>query len=183
MGTYALFALYAVAAYVLIGLLFKQLWDRHDDRAIQEKWRERERLLDRPSVRAFGHEILAQRPRPAGTQEGAFQRGLQTGNAETFARVLFIVARDQRELVGFLHTDFAAEEAEGFIEVLLDRRQSPDWQGVPPRETNGRREPRRNRIVSTNLREMGCALVRQPALPPEAALARTHLHDPVPLSR
>jgi hypothetical protein len=178
-GTYTLFGLYAVAAYVLIGLLFKRLWDRHDDRAIQDKWRERERLLDHPRRRALGHEIREQRARPAGTQESAVQRGLQTGNAETFARVLFIVARDQRELVGFLHKDYAAEEAEGFIEILLDRRQDPHGQDAPPREANGRRDPRRNRIVSTNLREMGCALVRQPAVLPKAPPARRHLHDPV----
>lgn len=48
MGTYVLFALYTLAASVLIGLLFRQLWVRHQHRATQEKWLERECLLDRP---------------------------------------------------------------------------------------------------------------------------------------
>jgi len=47
-GTYVLFALYTLAASVLIGLLFRQLWVRHQHRATQEKWLERECLLDRP---------------------------------------------------------------------------------------------------------------------------------------
>jgi hypothetical protein len=159
--TYVLFGLYALVVSVLIGLLFKQLWGQHQLRTIQEKWGERERLLDRPRPRALRHEILEQR----------------------FARVLFIVARDQRELVGFLHKDFAAEEAEGVIEILLDRRQSPQWPGAQPREADGRRDPHRNRAITTNLREIGCALVRQPAPLPETALSLTPFRDPVAFGR
>ena len=102
---------------------------------------------------------------------------------EPFARLLFILARDQRGLVRFLHKDFAAEEAEGLIEILMDRRQSPHWQGAQPREADGRRDPGRNRAVTTNLRETGCALVRQPAPLAETTLAKTHFLDPVALGR
>jgi hypothetical protein len=156
-GTCVLFALYALATSALIGLSFKQLWRRHDHRTVQEKWEERERLLDRPSPR-----VPMVKPEPV-------------------ARVLFIVARDQRELVGFLHEDYAAEEAEGVIEILLDRRQGPHWQGARPREADGRRDPHRNGVITTNLRELGCALVRQPAPLPETARSMTHTPDPVAL--
>jgi len=73
------------------------------------------------------------------------------------ARVLYIVARDQPDLFAFLRRDFAAEEAEGVIEILMDRRQ-----GVQPCETEGR-DPRRNWSVSVDLREIGFTLVRQQA--------------------
>lgn len=171
MGTYALFVLAALVASVLIGLLYKRLWDQHDHLTLDEKWRERERLLDRGRTSGPEHEILEQRSRPAGTRDRDSLRGLQVA---TFARVLFIVARDQRELVGFLHKDFAAEEAEDVIEILMDRRQSPQGHGAQPREADGRRDPRRNRPVSTNLREIGCAFVRQLAALPETALSMTH---------
>jgi hypothetical protein len=178
-GTYVLFALYAVAASVVITLLFKRLWRQQHLRAIQERWGERERLLDRPRTRPRAPEILAQRSRPTGTRDPDPLRRPQIVNPETFARVLFIVARDQRELVGFLHKDFAAEEADGVIEILMDRRQSPQWHGTQPREADGRRNPHRNRSVTTNLREIGCALVCQPVPIPEIAPPMTHVHDTV----
>ncbi|MGH9891497.1 MAG: hypothetical protein ACREA0_05835, partial [bacterium] len=56
---------------------------------------------------------------------------------ETVARMLYIVARDQPELFAYLRRDFAAEEAEGDIEILMNRRQ-----GVQPLEAGGR-DPRR----------------------------------------
>jgi len=177
-GTYVLFALYALATTVLIGLLFKQVWAQHNHRTIQERWEEREHLFDRPRTRTPRHEILAQRSRPAGTRDPHAQRRLQIVEPEPCARVLFIVARDQPELVGFLHKDFAAEEAEGLIEILMDRRQSPQWQGV-----DGRRDPGRNRAVTTDLRESGCALVRQPAPLPETARSETRSPDPVAFAR
>jgi hypothetical protein len=182
-GTYVLFALYASAASVLIGLLFRQLWGQHHHRTIQEKWGERERLLDRPRTRALRREILAQRSRPPGARDRDSQRRLQMVEPEPFARVLFIVARDQRELAGFLHKDFAAEEAEGLIEILMDRRQSPPWQGAQPREADGRRDPHRNQAITTSLRETGCAFVRQPTPPPETARSMTHFPDPVTLGK
>ncbi len=79
------------------------------------------------------------------------------------ARVLFIVARDQPKLLAFLRQDFAAEEAQGVIEIFMDRRQ-----GVQPREADRhRRDPRRNLGVSIDLRELGCAVVHQPAPVPQ----------------
>src|SRR5229473_3949565 len=77
--------------------------------------------------------------------------------AETLARLLYIVARDQPELFAFLRRDFAAEEAEGVIEILTDRRQ-----GVQPCETEGR-DPRSNWSVSVGMRAIGFTLVRKQA--------------------
>ena len=76
------------------------------------------------------------------------------------ARVLYIVARDQPELLAFLRQDFAAEEAEEVLEILMDRRL-----GAQPCEADGR-DPRRNGGVSVDLREMGFAFVRQQVRPP-----------------
>jgi hypothetical protein len=71
--------------------------------------------------------------------------------------VLYIVARDQPELFAFLRQDFVAEEAEGVIEILVDRRQ-----GAQRCEADGR-DPRRNGRVSVDLREIGFTFVRQQA--------------------
>jgi len=143
----ALFALVALATSLLIGGLFRHIWAQSEQRTIEKRWQERERLLD---SRASGaHEIVEWRLRPAGTREVA--------QAETVARVLYIVARDQPELFAFLRQDFAAEEAEAVIEILMDRRQ-----GAQPCEADGR-DPRRNGGVSVDLRGMGFAFVRQQA--------------------
>jgi hypothetical protein len=179
-GTYTIFGLYTLAASVLIWLLFKHLWDQHHDRVLQHKWQERERLLDRPRMRALWNE---QHARPAGTPEENAPQGLEVAPAETAARVLFIVARDQRDLVTFLHKDFAIEEGEGVIEILIDRRRGPAWHGAEPRETDDRRDPHRDRMVSTSLREAGCAFVRQPAALPQTAPGMTDMLDPVAADR
>jgi hypothetical protein len=164
--TYLLFALYALGAYVLIGWLFMHLWGRHEQRTIQEKWSERERLLDHPGTGAPWDEVLEQRSRLVGTRDPNQQRRLQIVKPEPFARVLFIVARDQRALVEFLHKDLAAEEAEGLIEIRLDRRRSPMGQDAQRRKAEGRRDPHRNRAVTTSLRETGWAFARQSVPPP-----------------
>ena len=69
--------------------------------------------------------------------------------------MLYIVARDRPELFAFLRRDFAAEQAEGVIEILMNRRQR-----AQPREADGR-DPRRNLDVNAGLRQLGFALVRQ----------------------
>jgi len=181
--THVLFALYALAVCALIGLLFKRLWDQHDQRTIQGKWEERERLLDDQTTRAPRHDIPEPRSRPAGTAGRVAQRRLHIVEPEPFARVLFIVARDQRELVEFLHRDFGAEEAEGLIEIHMDRRQSPAWQDDRPWEAEGRRDPHRNRAVATSLRDTGWAFARQPVPPPATALPATLALDPVALGK
>lgn len=183
METYVLFALYALGVAVLVGLLFRQLRNQHDQRTIQERWAERERLLDRARPHATRREILERRSGPVETRGLAPQQSLQIVEPEPVARVLFIVARDQRDLARFLHEDFAAEEAEGLIEIVTDRRQSLEWPSTQPQEARGRRDPERNRVVAANLRETGCALVRQPTRLPGTALDRTHLLDPVALGR
>jgi len=165
--TFVLFALAALVASVLIGGLLSNIWTQREQRTIDKKWQERERLLDRRRAVAPRHEIRERRSLPAGTRD--------VPKAETVARVLYIVARDQPELFAFLSQDFAAEEAEGVIEILMNRRQGPPWQGVQPREPDGR-DPRRNWGVSVDLREMGFALVREQApLPQRNATAGSSL--------
>lgn len=143
----ALFALAALAVIVLIGGLLRHIWAKHEQRTIKKKWQERERLLDSQRPVAPSHEIFEWSPRPSGTRDVA--------QAEPVARVLYIVARDQPELFAFLRQDFAAEEAEGVIEILMNRRQ-----GGQPCEAD-RRDPRRNWGVSVDLREIGFVFVRQ----------------------
>jgi hypothetical protein len=76
------------------------------------------------------------------------------------ARLLFIVARDQPGLLEFLRRDFATEEAQGDVEIFIDRRESPRRQAVQPREAEGR-DWNRNWDVGESLRELGCAFVPQ----------------------
>lgn len=81
------------------------------------------------------------------------------------ARLLFVVARDQPGLLEFLRRDFAAEEAQGDIEIFMDRRDSPRRQAVQPREAEAR-DRNRNWDVGESLRQLGCAFVpQQPPLP------------------
>ena len=194
--THVLFVVYALTTSALVALLFKWLWSWHAARTTRAKWGERERLLDRRSLApaaaieahtgrhrpereggrrrgrtARRHEILERRSRPAGPRDRELAPGLHVAAPAPppFARVLYILARDQHELATFLHQDLAAEEAEGLIEILMDRR-SPQWQGGQPHDANGRRDPERNRAVAANLRETGCAFVRQPAPEPEPLL-------------
>jgi hypothetical protein len=143
----ALFVLAALAVIVLIGGLLRHIWAKHEQRTIKKKWQERERLLDSQRPVAPSHEIFEWSPRTSGTGDVA--------QAEPVARVLYIVARDQPELFAFLRQDFAAEEAEGVIEILMNRRQ-----GGQPCEADAR-DPRRNWGVSVDLREIGFVFVRQ----------------------
>ena len=156
-GSVTIFALFALAASVLIGGLLRYLWAQDEQRTIEKNWQERERLLDSRGPVAPSHEIFEWSPRPAGTRDVA--------QADTVARVLYIVARDQPEfeLFAFLRQDFAAEEAEGVIEILMNRRQ-----GGQPCEADGR-DPRRNWRVSVDLREMGFGLVRQQGPRPQGS--------------
>ena len=64
---------------------------------------------------------------------------------------------DRSPCVAFLREDFAAEEAEEVIEILMDRRQ-----GAQPCEAD-RRDPRRKEGASVDLREMGFVFIRQQA--------------------
>src|SRR5713101_8407428 len=143
----ALFALAALAVIVLTGGLLRHTWAKHEQRTIKKKWQERERLLDSQRSVDPSHEICEWSPRHSGTREVA--------QAEPVARVLYIVARDQPELCAFLRQDFGTEEAEGVIEILMNRRQ-----GGQPCEAEGR-DPRRNWRVSVDLREIGFVFVRQ----------------------
>ena len=151
----ALFTLAALAASLLIGGLFRFIWAHSAQRTIDKNWQARERLLDSRRPVAPSHEIFEWSPRPASRRDVA--------QAETAARVLYIVGRDQPELFEFLRRDFAAEEAEEVIKILVDRRQS-----AQPCAADGR-DPRRNGGVSAALREIRFAFVRQQA----ALLQRT----------
>ncbi len=82
------------------------------------------------------------------------------------ARMLFIVAREQPELIEFLRQDFAAEEAEGIVEIFIDRRQDPEREGIQrPESEEHRRDQSRNADVARAFRDLGCAFVRQQATP------------------
>ena len=147
LGSVTIFALFALAASLLIGGLLRHLWAQDEQRTIEKRRQERERRLDSRAPGTPSHEIFESRP--AGTRDVA--------QAETVARVLYIVARDQPELLAFLREDFAAEEAEEVIAILMDRRQ-----GAQPCEAD-RRDPRRKEGASVDLREMGFVFVRQQA--------------------
>jgi hypothetical protein len=137
----ALLALAGLAGCVLIGALLRRIWAREEQRTIEKHWLERERLLDTQRSGAAWPEFRERRSRPGGPRDAA--------------RVLYIVARDQPELFAFLRRDFAAEEAEGVIEILMNRRH-----GAQPCEAD-ERDPRRNGAVAGDLRELGFAFVRQ----------------------
>jgi hypothetical protein len=113
-GFVATGALLALAASLLIGGLLRLIWTHSE-----------QRLLDSRRPVATSREVPERSPRPAG---------------DVAARVLYIVARDQPELFAFLRQDFAAEEAEGVIEILVDRRQ-----GAQRCEADGRPAPQRER--------------------------------------
>lgn len=84
-----------------------------------------------------------------------------TERQANMARMFCIVARDKRELLEFLRRDFAAEEAEGVIEIFSDRRLSPPGQGAQPESDEPRRDRRRNADVARSFRDLGCAFVRR----------------------
>ena len=77
------------------------------------------------------------------------------------ARLLFIVARDQPGLLEFLRRDFAVEEAQGDIEIVMDRRERLWRQGLQPRVVE-ERDWNRNWDVKESLRALGCAFVHRP---------------------
>jgi len=63
-GFYILLALLALLATVLLGgLLLGRLWQQWEERSIEKKWQERERLLDRRGPTAPRREILRRRVR------------------------------------------------------------------------------------------------------------------------
>ncbi len=80
------------------------------------------------------------------------------------ARLLFIVARDQPGLLEFLRRDFAAEVAQGDVEIFIDRRDTRPRRVVQPRDKEGR-DWNRNWDVSESLRDLGCAFVPQRSRP------------------
>jgi hypothetical protein len=145
----ALFALAALGVSILIGGLLRFIWARYEQRAIDKKLQARERLLDNRKLGAPPDEIFEWSPR---LWRSDTRHVAQT---EAMPRVLYIVARDQPELFAFLRRDFAAEEAEGVIEILMNRRHSVQSPGADGRD------PRRNWSVNVALREMGFVLVRQ----------------------
>lgn len=153
---FVLAALAALVASILFGDVLRQIWRRGEQQTIVKKWQERERLLDSPRRVGPVPGVHEWRSRPASTRD--------ITRAEPGARVLYIVARDQPELFAFLRRDFAAEQAEGVIEILMNRRQR-----AQPREADGR-DPRRNLHVNAGLRQVGFALVSQQAV----ELVRAH---------
>lgn len=158
-GSVTIFALFgpaALAASVLVGVLVRHIWAQSQKRTLEKMWQERERLLDSRGRVGLSHEIFEWSPGPASTRDVA--------RAEPVARVLYIVARDQPELFTYLRQDFAADEAAGVIEILMNRRQ-----GMQPCEAD-RRDPRRDWGVTVGLREIGFVFVRQQAPLPQGTV-------------
>lgn len=76
MSLYVLLGL-ALLVTLLIGGLLGRLWKAHEGRAIEKKWQERERLLDRRAGAASRHEVLrrrALRRRSTGTRPSGRRR-------------------------------------------------------------------------------------------------------------
>lgn len=64
MGALVLVALLTLLAAVLLGgLLLARLWQQREERGIEKKWQERERLLDRRPQTAPRRDILRRRVR------------------------------------------------------------------------------------------------------------------------
>jgi len=60
---YILLGLGALLGTLLIGVVLRRLWAKHEERAIERKWQERERLLDRRASTAGRSEVLRRRSR------------------------------------------------------------------------------------------------------------------------
>lgn len=80
MNLYVLLALVALLASVLLGSWLGRVWQQHEQRNIEKKWQERERLLDRRRPIATRRDILRRRLRPRrhtyrGRQNAALSRG------------------------------------------------------------------------------------------------------------
>ncbi|HEY7437145.1 MAG TPA: hypothetical protein VIE41_18535 [Methylomirabilota bacterium] len=63
MSLYLLLGLGAVVVSLLVGGLLVRLWKRYEERAIEKKWQERERVLDRRAGVASRYEVLRRRAR------------------------------------------------------------------------------------------------------------------------
>jgi len=78
MNTYVLPILAALLATVLLGgLLLGRLWQQHEERTVEKKWQERERLLDRRRPVATRRDILRRRVRAR--RSGSLARGRRPG--------------------------------------------------------------------------------------------------------
>ena len=78
MNTYLLPILAALLATVLLGgLLLGRLWQQHEERTVERKWQERERLLDRRRPVATRREILRRRVRAR--RSASLARGRRPG--------------------------------------------------------------------------------------------------------
>lgn len=64
MNPYALIALVALLATVLLGGVLARLWEQHEQRDADKTWQARERLLDRRRPIATRREVLRRRMRP-----------------------------------------------------------------------------------------------------------------------
>jgi hypothetical protein len=90
---------------------------------------------------------------------------------ESMARVLFIVARDQPELLASLRENFATQEAAGLVEIFHDRRQGLRQPGVESDQFDRhQRDWRRILEVSRDLHGLGCAVVHRQETTPSRDL-------------
>lgn len=70
MSPYTLLARVVLLARVLLGGLLGRLWEKHEQRDVEEKWHERERMLDRRKAVASRHEVLRRHSRPRWSRPG-----------------------------------------------------------------------------------------------------------------
>lgn len=75
------------------------------------------------------------------------------------ARLLFIVARNQRDLYESLRRSFSAGKG---VQVLLDRRLGERRQRVEPQGSERRRADRRQQRVDRDLRYRSFLIIHQP---------------------
>ncbi|HKX04627.1 MAG TPA: hypothetical protein VJX71_19190 [Methylomirabilota bacterium] len=69
MSIYVLIVL-ALVTSALLGSLLERLWKRREQREVEQRWRDRERLLDRRRPAASRRDVLRRRVRPRGRARG-----------------------------------------------------------------------------------------------------------------
>jgi hypothetical protein len=83
---YILLGLGALLGILLIGGLLRRLWEMHEERAIEKKWEERERLLDRRTTAAGRREALRRRSRRRERARAGRESARPSGRGRQFGR-------------------------------------------------------------------------------------------------
>jgi hypothetical protein len=83
---YLLLGLGGLFGILLIGGLLRRLWERHEERVIEKKWEERERLLDRRPTAAGRREVLRRRSRRREPARAGRERARPSGRGRHLGR-------------------------------------------------------------------------------------------------